>query len=172
MAFLSDALLQRVSGAAAKEPNAVPVGFLAFGEFVYAGPDARIGQDDRLQVRDPAVLPRFDISQLVSRRSFVFARAGFGKSNLVKLLFADLYGGGRARHVRNGLGEKCQSGRSSLIRMASTTGQMTRVGQACATCPPCRTACRIHGQGGRQRLLRLLRRRQVKLDIRELEPAR
>jgi len=31
----------------------------------------------------------------VSRRSFVFARAGFGKSNLVKLLFANLYGGSR-----------------------------------------------------------------------------
>ena len=29
----------------------------------------------------------------MSRRSFVFARAGFGKSNLVKLLFANLYGG-------------------------------------------------------------------------------
>jgi hypothetical protein len=93
VAFLSDPLLQRVAGAAAKEPNAVPVGFLAFGEFVYAGDDRRIGQDERLQVQDPAVLPRFDISQLVSRRSFVFARAGFGKSNLVKLLFADLYGG-------------------------------------------------------------------------------
>lgn len=93
VAFLSDSLLQQVSGAAAKEPNAVPVGFLAFGEFVYAGQDPRVGQDDKLQVRDPAVMPRFDISQLVSRRSFVFARAGFGKSNLVKLLFADLYGG-------------------------------------------------------------------------------
>jgi hypothetical protein len=93
VAFLSDALLQWVSGAAAKEASAVPVGFLAFGEFVYAGQDKRIGVDAKLQIRDPAVLPRFDISQLVSRRSFVFARAGFGKSNLVKLLFADLYGG-------------------------------------------------------------------------------
>jgi uncharacterized protein len=93
VALLSDALLLQVSGAAAKEPNAVPVGFLAFGEFVYAGNDPRVGRDGRLQLRDPAVLPRFDISHLVSRRSFVFARAGFGKSNLVKLLFADLYGG-------------------------------------------------------------------------------
>ena len=30
--------------------------------------------------------------RLIGRRSFVFARAGFGKSNLVKLLFANLYG--------------------------------------------------------------------------------
>jgi predicted RNA methylase len=48
---------------------------------------------EKLQIQDPAVLPRFDIQQLKSRRSFVFARAGFGKSNLVKLLFANLYGG-------------------------------------------------------------------------------
>jgi hypothetical protein len=40
----------------------------------------------------PAIVARFDIGQLVSRRSFVFARAGFGKSNLVKLLFSGLYG--------------------------------------------------------------------------------
>jgi hypothetical protein len=53
-----------------------------------------VGEDARLQIQDPAVLPRFDVHQLVSRRSFVFARAGFGKSNLVKLLFADLYGNG------------------------------------------------------------------------------
>jgi hypothetical protein len=34
---------------------------------------------------------RFPVESLVSRRSFVFARAGFGKSNLNKLLFAKLY---------------------------------------------------------------------------------
>src|SRR5690606_16437221 len=31
------------------------------------------------------------IRHLVSRRTFVFARAGFGKSNLNKLLFSTLY---------------------------------------------------------------------------------
>jgi hypothetical protein len=39
----------------------------------------------------PAILPRFQAAQLVSRRTFVFARAGFGKSNLIKLLFSRLY---------------------------------------------------------------------------------
>jgi uncharacterized protein len=34
---------------------------------------------------------RFPIDSLVSRRSFIFARAGFGKSNLNKLLFSKLY---------------------------------------------------------------------------------
>ena len=33
----------------------------------------------------------FPVDKLVSRRSFVFARAGFGKSNLTKLLFSSLY---------------------------------------------------------------------------------
>ena len=110
VALLSDDMLLRVSGATAKEPNAVPVGFLAFGEFVYAGDDPRAGQDARLQLRHPAVLPRFDISHLVSRRSFVFARAGFGKSNLVKLLFADLYGGDRGPSVTKRAGRTAKVG--------------------------------------------------------------
>lgn len=94
VAFLSDDLLRQVSGADANEPDGVPIGFLAFGEFVHAGQDPRVGDYEQLQIRHPAVLPKFDIRQLISRRSFVFARAGFGKSNMVKLLFADLYGRG------------------------------------------------------------------------------
>jgi uncharacterized protein len=100
VAFLSDDLLRHVSGASTDGPNAVEIGFLAFGEFVYAGSNTRVGKDERLQIQDPEILPRFDVSQLVSRRSFVFARAGFGKSNLVKLLFADLYGTGAQPVVR------------------------------------------------------------------------
>ena len=96
VAFLSGELLRHVASATVNGPHAVELGFLALGEFVYAGQDARVGDDERLQVRDPAILPRFDILHLVSRRSFVFARAGFGKSNLVKLLFANLYGGGQS----------------------------------------------------------------------------
>jgi Helicase HerA, central domain len=95
VAFLSDELLRHVAGATADGEHAVELGFLALGEFVFAGQDSRAGDDERLQIRDPAVLPRFDILHLVSRRSFVFARAGFGKSNLVKLLFANLYGGAK-----------------------------------------------------------------------------
>jgi uncharacterized protein len=93
VAFPSDDLLRNIAGAAADSPHSVELGFLAFGEFVFAGQDSRVGDDERLQVRSPSVLPRFDILHMLSRRSFVFARAGFGKSNLVKLLFAKLYGG-------------------------------------------------------------------------------
>ncbi|PSK95741.1 uncharacterized protein DUF87 [Murinocardiopsis flavida] len=92
VAFLSDELLRHVAGATAAPESTAELGFLALGEFVYGAGDPRANGDHRLEVRGPAVVPRFDIGQLVSRRSFVFARAGFGKSNLVKLLFANLYG--------------------------------------------------------------------------------
>ena len=48
-------------------------------------------QEDWMQIKTPEVLVKFPIESLVSRRSFVFARAGFGKSNLNKLLFSKLY---------------------------------------------------------------------------------
>jgi hypothetical protein len=44
-----------------------------------------------MQKLSPEVVARFPIASLVSRRSFIFARAGFGKSNLTKLLFSTLY---------------------------------------------------------------------------------
>ncbi len=91
VAFLSDTLLRQVAGASLDSETAAEIGFMALGEFVYAGDDQRVGNDGRLEIVYPKVIPRFDVEWLVSRRTFVFARAGFGKSNLVKLLFADLY---------------------------------------------------------------------------------
>jgi hypothetical protein len=44
-----------------------------------------------MQLVSPCVEIKFDIKNLISRRSFIFARAGFGKSNLNKLLFSQLY---------------------------------------------------------------------------------
>ena len=44
-----------------------------------------------MRLRSPEAKVRFDIRELVSRRTFIFARAGFGKSNLNKLLFSELY---------------------------------------------------------------------------------
>jgi hypothetical protein len=44
-----------------------------------------------MQLQRPEVVTRFPVDALVSRRSFIFARAGFGKSNLTKLLFSKLY---------------------------------------------------------------------------------
>lgn len=88
VAFLTDEVLEEVSGC---HLDGADIGFLAFGEFVYAGQDPRLRREEWMVIKQPAIVPRFPVEQLVARRSFVFARAGFGKSNLVKLLFAKLY---------------------------------------------------------------------------------
>lgn len=107
VAFLSDEVLRHVAGGT----RGSEIGFYALGEFVYCG---RANDDDStahsgderaqqgrsepgsqtpawMKAMEPCVPVRFAMEQLVARRSFVFARAGFGKSNLVKLLFSGLY---------------------------------------------------------------------------------
>jgi uncharacterized protein len=91
VALCSPEVLAAVANAGPADQDAAEIGFLAFGEFVYAGADPRAVTEDWMVTLDPPILPRFHVSQLVSRRSFVFARAGFGKSNLIKLLFSRLY---------------------------------------------------------------------------------
>jgi len=88
VAFPSDEVLMEI---AAHNVAGADLGFLTFGEFIYAGTDRRLRREPWHQVRNPAIIAKFPVSQLVSRRTFVFARAGFGKSNLVKLLFSNLY---------------------------------------------------------------------------------
>jgi hypothetical protein len=96
VAFLSDEVLQEVSGHNIKGDSgqhAPAFGYLAYGEFIYNGAKSNSSAtiDSWMVTKTPEVFTRFRIEQLVSRRSFVFARAGFGKSNLVKLLFSNLY---------------------------------------------------------------------------------
>lgn len=91
VALLGDDLLAEVVNANDTDAGAVPIGYLAFGEFIYAGNDKRVGDTSWMQIQQPTIMPTFQIDKLVARRSFVFARAGFGKSNLVKLLFSALY---------------------------------------------------------------------------------
>lgn len=90
VAFPNPTLLQHLAG---HMDEGAEVGHLAFGEFVYAGDDKRLNAPEWVIRKQPVVAPRFNVRQLVARRSFVFARAGFGKSNLVKLLFSSLYDG-------------------------------------------------------------------------------
>ncbi len=87
VAFLPDDVLQEVAGGT----RGTDIGFFALGEFIYSGNDERLADQRWMQRCEPSVPVRFSVDQLVARRSFVFARAGFGKSNLVKLLFAGLY---------------------------------------------------------------------------------
>jgi uncharacterized protein len=67
------------------------IGHLALGEYIYYGNSADRDARDWMQILQPEVEVRFPTKSLVSRRTFVCARAGFGKSNLNKLLFSQLY---------------------------------------------------------------------------------
>lgn len=96
VSFLSDEILKEIAGHNLKNEDgtdAAEFGYLAYGEFVYNGAygKSKSKLESWMIAKSPAVITRFRIDQLVSRRSFVFARAGFGKSNLVKLLFSSLY---------------------------------------------------------------------------------
>lgn len=88
VAFPSDEVLREIAG---HNIDGAPIGHLAFGEYIYAAGSKAFEPQEWMQVVDPEVLVRFPIESLVSRRSFIFARAGFGKSNLNKLLFSKLY---------------------------------------------------------------------------------
>jgi DNA helicase HerA-like ATPase len=66
------------------------IGDYVLGEFVYSGASA-LQSKPELRSMDPKLTVTFDIKNLVSRRSVVFARAGYGKSNLIKFLISELY---------------------------------------------------------------------------------
>lgn len=88
VAFPASDVLREIAG---HNIDGAPIGHLAFGEYIYAAGNAQFEAQEWMQVVQPEVMVRFPIDSLVSRRSFVFARAGFGKSNLNKLLFSKLY---------------------------------------------------------------------------------
>jgi hypothetical protein len=88
VAFPSPEVLREIAG---HNIDGASIGHLALGEYIYYGNSADRDARDWMQIVQPEVQVRFPTASLVSRRSFVFARAGFGKSNLNKLLFSQLY---------------------------------------------------------------------------------
>lgn len=88
VAFPSGSILQEI---ASHNGDGAKIGFLAMGEYIYAGDETDFKPLPWMRVESPSVVVKFPISSLVSRRSFIFARAGFGKSNLNKYLFSELY---------------------------------------------------------------------------------
>jgi uncharacterized protein len=88
VAFPSSEVLREIAG---HNINGADLGHLAFGEYIYAAGNTEFDAHDWMQILSPEVMVRFPVESLVSRRTFVFARAGFGKSNLNKLLFSKLY---------------------------------------------------------------------------------
>jgi hypothetical protein len=88
VAFPSPEVLREIAG---HNIDGASIGHLALGEYIYYGNSPNRDARDWMQIVQPEVQVRFPTASLVSRRSFVFARAGFGKSNLNKLLFSQLY---------------------------------------------------------------------------------
>ncbi len=88
VAFPSPRVLQEIAG---HNIEGATIGHLSFGEYLYAGNSKDVEIHDWMQVVPTEVQVHFPVEALVARRSFVFARAGFGKSNLNKLLFSLLY---------------------------------------------------------------------------------
>ncbi len=86
VAFPSDDVMKALSS----EKQGALIGHLALGEYIYLG-STKEAPEPGMQCLDPEVPVLFPVSSLISRRSFIFARAGFGKSNLNKLLFSELY---------------------------------------------------------------------------------
>lgn len=90
VAFPSDDVLKELANS---NSEGTPIGVFALGEYVYAGDKAdKYGMKEPwMNICDPEIQVKFDVNAMVARRTFVFARAGFGKSNLNKLLFSQLY---------------------------------------------------------------------------------
>lgn len=88
VAFVDDAILKELLG---HNTSGAVIGHYALGEYVYTGGQAKFAPEEWVQHLTPELNVKFVASSLVSRRTFVFARAGFGKSNLTKLLFSELY---------------------------------------------------------------------------------
>ena len=88
VAFPSGRVLQEIAG---HTEQGAAIGHFALGEYIYAQGNQELDIAEWMQVKAPEVLIKFPVESLVSRRSFILARAGFGKSNLNKLLFSKLY---------------------------------------------------------------------------------
>ena len=99
VSFLSGEVLRELAG---HNIAGAELGHYALGEFVYASGSKLIQVENWMKLKEPEVLIKFPISNLVSRRTFIFARAGFGKSNLNKLLFSKLYKTTPTIEKRNG----------------------------------------------------------------------
>jgi len=72
--------------------GATDLGDYVLGEFVYSGKTTE--PESMMRHIAPKLNVTFNINNLVSKRSVVFARAGYGKSNLIKYLIGELYRAG------------------------------------------------------------------------------
>ena len=92
VAFPDPEVLRQLAG---HDGEGAILGFLAMGEFVWGQENGKVDEqlhpEEWMQILEPTVHVHFRVKDLVARRTFVFARAGYGKSNLIKVLFSELY---------------------------------------------------------------------------------
>ena len=89
VAWPSSEVLKNLCGlGCGPEDEKTDLGDFALGEFIYSGGKEKDGDDIHLS---PPLSVGFNIRNLIARRTAVFARAGYGKSNLVKYLVGALY---------------------------------------------------------------------------------
>jgi hypothetical protein len=73
VAFPASDVLREIAG---HNIDGASIGHLAFGEYIYAAGNKEFEVQEWMQIVQPEVIVRFPIDSLVSRRSFIFARAG------------------------------------------------------------------------------------------------
>ncbi len=88
IAFPSGEILQELVG---HHAEGAVIGHAALGEFIYADGSRETKVETWMHLLSPEVQVRFSVQNLIARRSLVFARAGLGKSNLMKLCLSELY---------------------------------------------------------------------------------
>lgn len=91
VALPTDEVLAFLCNLGAQTDTAQTIGYFSLGEIIYNGGEP--AGESFLLPQLQAFPVNFDIRSLISRRSFVFARAGYGKSNMIKLLISQLYSG-------------------------------------------------------------------------------
>lgn len=98
--FPSDDVLKELANS---NGRGTTIGLYALGEYIYAGDKAEEYGLNKpwMNIMSPEIPVKFDVNAMVARRTFVFARAGFGKSNLNKLLFSQLYKQTPVKHKGN-----------------------------------------------------------------------
>lgn len=103
VALPSDEILSFLCNLGAQTKTAQTIGFFSLGELIYNGNKPA---GEKFLLPQPQELPvKFDVKSLIARRSFVFARAGYGKSNMLKLLISQLYeGNGPKDHMGRPVG--------------------------------------------------------------------
>lgn len=92
VALPSDQAMAFLCNLGSQSSAAQEIGHFNLGEIIYNG--GQSAGEDFLVPQSPSLPINFDVRSLIARRSFVFARAGYGKSNLLKLLISQLYAGG------------------------------------------------------------------------------